>query len=131
MNYYKPKRLCDNLVISEAVTFADGNLTINLPARTYNNQCKYCLVIAQTIPVTTTVVAPVVITIGDGTETYPLVNCDGTPVLACSVNTRTKYCTIVNTTTTSGVFKLLGKLPCSRCESNLTSLPVAETTTGG
>lgn len=131
MGYCKAKRLCDNLIISDAVTFTNGTLTINLPERTYNNCSKYCLVIAQTIPTTTTVVAPVVITIGTGTTTYPLVNCDGTQVLACSVNTRTRYCTVVNTTTTSGVFKLLDKLPCSRCESNLASLPVTETTTGG
>lgn len=124
------KRLCKRLVISSEVTFADGTLTVNIPDATYSNGCKYCLVVAQTIPEDTTITAPVVITIGDGTTEYPLMNCDCTPVTACSINTRTRYSTIVNTNIAGGVFKLLGKLPCSRCSENLASLPVAEETTG-
>ena len=120
------RRLCKNLVISTAVTFADGTLTINIPAGNYGNGCKYCLVIAQAIPAETTITAPVVITIGDGTTEYDLVGCDCNPITACSINTRTRYSTIVSTNTTTGVFKLLGKLPCSRCAENLASLPVEE-----
>ena len=60
-------QLCKRLVISQAVTFADGVLTINIPAGTYNNREKYCIVIAQTIPQAATITAPVVITIGAGT----------------------------------------------------------------
>ena len=56
------------LVLSQAVTFADGTLTINLPAGSYANGEKYCIVIAQAIPEATTITAPVVITIGTGTE---------------------------------------------------------------
>lgn len=123
------RRLCKNLVISTAVTFADGTLTINIPAGNYGNGCKYCLVVAQAIPAETTITAPVVITIGDGTTEYDLVGCDCSPVTACSINTRTRYSTIVSTNTTTGVFKLLGKLPCSRCTENLASLPVAEAPT--
>lgn len=125
------KRLCNNLIISSAVTFADDTLTINLPAGTYGNGCKYCIVVAQTIPETTTINAPVVFTIGTGTTEYPLLNCDCTPVTACSINTRTRYSTIVRTGIASGSFNLLGKLPCSRCANNLASLPVAEETTDG
>ena len=120
------KRLCNNLIISQAVTFADGNLVINIPAAYYSNGCKYCIVVAQTIPAETTIGAPVVITIGDGTTTYPLENCDCTPVLACSINTRTRYSVVVRTNTTTGVFKLCGRLPCSRCAENLASLPIEE-----
>lgn len=123
------KRLCNNLIISTAVTFADGTLTINIPAATYGNGCKYCIVVAQTIPAATTINAPVVITIGDGTTAYPLVNCDCSAITACSINTRTRYSTIVRTDVAGGVFKLLGKLPCSRCAENLASLPVAEEAT--
>ena len=47
-------KVCDRLVISQAVTFADGTLTVNLPAGSYGNGCKYCVVIAQTIPTETT-----------------------------------------------------------------------------
>ena len=118
------KRLCDKLVISDSVTFAGGNLVIDLPAASYNNGQKYCIVVAQTIPATTTIDAPVVITIGGDTAvTYPLVNCDCSPVTACAINTRTRYSTCVRTTTTGGSFRLLGKLPCSRCADNLLSIP--------
>lgn len=125
------KRLCEKLVISDAVTFADNTLTINIPAGSYSNREKYCIVVAQALPDTTTITAPVVITIGDDTTTtYPLMNCDCTTVYACSINTRTRYSVCVYTDITSGVFKLLGKLPCSRCSDNLAALPApaAETT---
>ena len=118
------KRLCDKLVISDSVTFTGGNLVIDLPSASYNNGQKYCIVVAQTIPATTTIDAPVVITIGgDTTTTYPLVNCDCSQVVACAINTRTRYSTCVRTTTTGGSFRLLGKLPCSRCADNLLSIP--------
>ena len=118
------KRLCDKLVLSDGVTFTGGNLVIDLPAASYNNGQKYCIVVAQTIPTTTTIDAPVVITIGgDATTTYPLVNCDCSQVVACAINTRTRYSTCVRTTTTGGSFRLLGKVPCSRCADNLLSLP--------
>ena len=117
------KRLCDKLVISTAVTFADGTLTINIPAGNYGNGCKYCIVVAQSIPAETTITAPVVITIGDDTTEYNLVGCNCNPVTACAINTRTRYSVVVSTNTTTGVFKLLGKLPCSRCADNLASLP--------
>ena len=118
------KRLCDKLVLSDSVTFTGGNLVIDLPSASYNNGQKYCIVVAQTIPATTTIDAPVVITIGgDATTTYPLVNCDCSQVVACAINTRTRYSTCVRTTTTGGSFKLLGKVPCSRCADNLLSIP--------
>lgn len=132
MNCQNVKRLCNRLIISTAVTFADGTLTIDLPAGSYNNREKYCIVVAQTIPAGTTITAPVVFTIGgDATTTYPLMNCDCTTVYACSINTRTRYSVCVYTDIASGVFKLMGKVPCSRCESNLNALPVPATTEAG
>lgn len=126
------KKLCKNLIISQGVTFADNTLTINLPAGNYGDKCKYCIVVAQNIPDTTTITAPVVITIGDDTTTtYPLLNCDCTPVYACSINKRTRYSTIVHTDISSGAFSLLGKLPCSSCSNRLASLPAPATTTEG
>lgn len=104
-------RLCDRLVISQAVTFADGTLTVNIPAGSYGDGCKYCIVIAQAIPAETTITAPVVITIGTGTEEYPLTGCDCAQVVAASLRTRTRYATRVATSATGGTFKLLGK-PC-------------------
>lgn len=106
-------KLCDQLIISQAVTFADGTLTINIPAGSYKNGCKYCIVIAQTIPAATTITAPVVITIGDGTEEYPLTNRCCAQVVASALRTRTRYATVVGTDSTGGVFKMLGRGCCS------------------
>ena len=106
-------KLCPRFVISQAVTFADGVLTINIPAGSYANGCKYCLVIGQTIPAAATITAPVEITIGDGTETYPLVDGCCRPVTACGLRTRTIYGTRVVTDATGGTFRLLGKPCCS------------------
>lgn len=104
-------KLCDRLVISQAVTFTGGNLVINLPAGAYRNGCKYCVVVAQSIPDTTT--APVVVTIGTGTELYPLTNRCCAQLTACAIRTRTRYSTVVATSGTGGTFKLLGSAcPC-------------------
>lgn len=106
-------RLCDSLILSQAVTFAGGTLTINIPAGSYNNGAKYCIVVAQAIPAATTINAPVVITIGSGTTQYPLVNRCCAQVTACGMRTRTKYATIVSTNPTGGSFKLLGRPACA------------------
>lgn len=122
-------RLCDRFVISQAVTFADGTLTINIPAGSYADGCKYCIVVAQTIPAATTITAPVVITIGDGTEEYPLTRCDCAQVTACGLRTRTRYAVVVSTSAVGGTFKLLGK-PCCAPDNRLAAIdgtaPVAE-----
>lgn len=106
-------KLCDRLIISQAVTFADGTLTINIPAGSYVNGCKYCIVIAQTIPAATTITAPVVITIGDGAEEYPLTNRCCAQVVASALRTRTRYATVVGTDAAGGVFKMLGRGCCA------------------
>lgn len=106
-------KLCDQLVISQAVTFAGGTLTINIPAGNYRNGQKYCIVVAQSIPDTATINAPVVVTIGTGTAQYPLTRCDCAQVTACGIRTRTKYSTVVSTTGTGGTFRLLGRPACA------------------
>lgn len=115
-------RLCDKIIISTAVTFTAGTgLVITIPEGAYNNGCKYCIVVAQAIPDATTITAPVFIQIGAGTELYPLNKCDCTQATACSIRTRTKYATRVETNAISGVFKLLGKLACTT-NNNLKSI---------
>jgi len=115
-------RLCDRLIISTAVTFTDGTgLVITIPEGAYSDGCKYCIVVAQTIPDTTTITAPVFIQIGAGTELYPLNKCDCTQATACSIRTRTKYATKVETSATTGIFKLLGKVCCAP-NNNLTAI---------
>lgn len=106
-------KLCDRLIISEDVTFADDTLTINLPAGSYQDGCKYCIVIAQAIPPETTIVAPVVITIGDGTEEYPLTDSCCAQLTACAIRTRTRYAVRVSTSSVGGSFKLLGRAHCA------------------
>lgn len=114
-------KLCNRLVISQAVTFTGGNLVINLPAGSYNDGQKYCIVVAQAIPDTATINAPVVITIGTGTETYPLTNRCCAQITACGIRTRTRYSTVVSTSGTGGTFKLLGNAcPCPT--NNLTAI---------
>ena len=105
-------RLCDRLIISQTVTFTAPNLIINLPAGSYQNCERYCIVVAQAIPEATTINAPVFISIGDGTELYPLNRCNGVQATASGIRTRTRYATRVSTTATGGAFRLLGKICC-------------------
>ena len=124
-------KLCDRLILSQAVTFADGTLTINLPAGTYNRGEIYCIVVAQSIPAATTITAPVVITIGDGTEEYPLTTCNCAQVTACGIRTRTRYTTRVATSATGGSFRMLGR-PCCSPSYALTGIDgTAPATEGG
>lgn len=127
-------RLCNRLIISESVTFDGTSLVVNLPAGGYTDGCRYCVVIAQTIPAATTINAPVVFTIGTGTVQYPVTRCDCTPATACNIHTRTKYPVRVETTATGGVFRLLGR-SCTACDNNLRSIdgtaPVAAAAAGG
>ena len=123
------KCLCERLILSQAVTFSDNNLIINIPAGSYADGEKYCIVVTQPIPTTTTIAANVVITIGTNTTTYPLLNCDCTNVKACQIKTRYRYSTIVHTDMQSGVFKLIGKVGCKSCCQNIDSLPIPTTTT--
>lgn len=115
-------RLCDRLIISTAVTFTAGTgLIINIPAGSYSDGCKYCIVVGQAIPDATTITSPVFITIGAGTELYPLNQCDGTQVTANQIRTRTRYATRVATTATGGAFNLLSKL-CGNLDNGLTAI---------
>lgn len=106
-------RECSRLIRSQTVTFDGTNLVINIPAGSYDNGCRYCIVVAQAIPATTTINAPVVITIGTGTVLYPLTNRCCAQVTACGIRTRTRYAVRVSTTATGGSFKMLGDPCCS------------------
>lgn len=124
-------RLCDKFILSQAITFDGTNLVVNLPAGSYGNCQKYCIVLAQSIPEATTINAPVVFTIGDGTTLYPFLNCDCTPIFASQVRTRRIYPARVNTAVNTGVFKYIGKckLP-SNATTTIQSLPVEEAAAG-
>ena len=114
-------KLCNHLVLSQAVAFTGGNLEINLPAGSYNNGEKYCIVVAQSIPDAATINAPGYITIGTRTTLYPLTKRNCAQVTACGIRTRTRYSVCVVTTPTGGSFRMLGS-PCCAHNNNLTSI---------
>lgn len=125
------KRFCPNLVFSESVTFTAPNLIIDLPAGSYNNNQKYCIVVTDAIPAETTREAPVFFTIGGGTELYPFVSCNGTQLTERNVDTRTRYSVVVNTTATGGAFKLLGRACVMSTNSDLASIDGTAPAAGG
>lgn len=114
-------KLCDRLVISTAVTFTAPNVVITIPEGAYNDDEKYCIVVAQNIPTTATIGSPVVVRIGTGTVLYPVQRCDCTLLTVCGLRTRTKYSMKVETTPTGGIFRLLGR-SCCQPNNNLRSI---------
>ena len=114
-------QVCKKLVINQAINFTDNTLIVDLPAGSYQDGCKYCIIFAQTIPQTATIGSNVVFTIGSGTVQYPLVNRCCRPVTACGIRTRTKYSVVVETTASGATFKMLGNPACSP-SNNLTAI---------
>lgn len=120
-------QLCKRLILSQSITVADGSVVVNLPDGSYTNGEKYCIVLAQTIPTTATISAPVVFTIGTGATQFPMTNRCCAQVTACGVRTRTKYSTVVVTSATGATFRMIGN-PCCSPRNNLTAVNAA---TGG
>lgn len=121
-------KICDEIIISDAVTIVTLNgidtLVIDIPNGRYIDRCRYCVVVAQTIPDTATINMPVAFSIGGVTTTvYPFINCNCTQVTACGVRNRTRYPVVVFTTPAGGVFRSTRELYCYPAD-NLPSLPV-------
>ena len=112
---FRVMRIDPRSVTAETVTFAAGVLTINIPQRTYNAGCPYFLRLVEDIPAETTIGAAVVVTIGDGTVTYPLVGCNGAQLTAEYLRSGYSYPVTVVNSGTSGAFKLLA--PIRYCRS--------------
>lgn len=108
MDKYKC-RTCKWVVYTDGVTFADGTLTVNLPAGSYADGMKYCIIVTDDVPTTATRGAPVVITIGGGTEMYPLLDCCGQQVTQEDINSRHRYRVCIRTTATGGTVAWLGR----------------------
>lgn len=117
------RRICKRLVGSVSVTVVGTVLVINIPEANYDDCEKVCLAILQEIPTTATRGMQAVVTIGTSTIQYPLVKCNGTPVTQEYVGQGNIYRTVVRTTSTSAIFKVLDNL-CSVC-TNLMSIPAA------
>lgn len=113
MSNHRILRIDPRSVTPVAVTFADDTLTINLPQRTYNACGVYYLRLTDPIPETATIMAPVVITIGEGTVEYPLIGPCGGQVVAANLRTGYSYPITLVPGGTSGAFKVLDKLWCA------------------
>lgn len=111
------QKLCDNLRISQSVTYDSGVLTVNIPAGDYQDGYVYGIVIAQNIPSDTIIGAPVIITIGDGTVQYPLLKCNGAPATVFNLDTRHKYLCRVVTSASGGSFRMLGRSCCTHADT--------------
>lgn len=124
-------KLCDKFILSTSINYdTDTNTVIvGLPNNSYNNGCKYCIVLAQSIPTSATISSQVVFTIGTNPTQYPFVNCNCTPIYASQIKTRRIYSTRVNTAVGTGVFKYVGRccLP-SNSIAVTNSIPVQTTT---
>lgn len=114
---YKVMRIDPRSITEESITFAAGTLTINIPQRAYNAGCPYFLRLVDAIPATTTVGAPVVITIGEGTVEYPLIACNGIALTAENIRSGYSYPVTVVSNNTTGAFKLIAPIRYSRCGS--------------
>lgn len=121
--------LCPRLILSNAVTFAGGNLVINIPDGNYQRDYRYCIVVAQSIPAAATISAPVFITIGADATLYPVNKRDCAQATACAIRTRKKYPVTVSTTATGGSFRLCSKVCCAP-NNALASLPAPAAAAG-
>lgn len=117
MMEYRIMRINPRSVTPVAVTFATDTLTINLPQMSYNSGCPYFLRIDDVIPAATTIGALVVITIGDGTVEYPLLDCRGVQVTAERLRSGYSYPVVVVGTNTNGAFKVIAPMVYPRYNS--------------
>lgn len=119
---------CGRKIYSNSVTVVTVNdidtLVIDVPAQTFTNCQRGCLVITQNIPAAATIFMPVALSIGGVTTTvYNLVDCNGAQVTASQLRTRRRYPFKVITNSTGGVFKILKNLSCSS-NNDVPTIPV-------
>lgn len=125
---------CPRKIYSDSVSVVTVNavptLVVDLPAQSFNNCQRGCIVITQNIPEAATITMPVAVSIGGVTTTvYPVVDCNCATVTAPQLRTRRRYPFVVKVEGTSGTFKILRNLSCS-CGNNGGVIP-APAVTGG
>lgn len=108
----RKSKLCDYFILSSSVTVAADALVVNIPSLPCSSGC---LAIAQAIPTTATINLPVVITIGEGTTQYPLVDKCGVQLDASRLDVRYRYGFKFIAANTTSIFKLCG----TRCPNNV------------
>lgn len=106
-------KICEHLVLSENIAVTGGVVVVTIPTGQYFDGEKYCIVLAQPIPTTAAISAPVQIIINGGTTRFPLNDCECRQVTACGIRTRTRYSTHLVTNATGGVFRMLGHASCA------------------
>jgi hypothetical protein len=114
---------CPRKIYSDSVTVVTVNtvptLVVDVPAQSFSNCQRGCLVVTQNIPEAATINMPVAISIGGVTTTvYPVVSCDCSTVTACQLRTRRRYPFIVRVSGTIGTFKILRNLSCAPCNND-------------
>lgn len=102
--------MCNNLVISTDASISGGELVIDIPDTTFNNQEKCCLMIAQSIP-TGSESLPVVIT--DGDVVINLVKPCGNYVRGEQLHPRMKYTLTIATTPATAIIRNVECLACT------------------
>lgn len=107
----KKGKFCNNFVFSESVTVDTDTLVVNVSS--IPSPCG-CLAITQVIPDTATVNMPVVVTIGEGTEQYPLIDKCGVQLSAGRLDIRRRYQYRYISANTTSIIKLYG----TRCPYN-------------
>lgn len=122
-------RICDRAIYTAGVTFTDGTLLLNLPAGSYADGGQYCIIVTDAIPTTVTRGAPVAITIGTGTEQYPMIDCCGRQMTQEDISSRCRYRVRIRTTATGATIAWLGRgcFPVER----LLAIDGTAPTTGG
>ena len=125
---------CPRKIYSDSVTVVTVNtvptLVVDVPAQTFTDCSKGCLVITQNIPDTATVYMPVALSIGGVTTTvYPVVDCGCNPVTAPMLRTRRRYPFKVSVNGTNATFRILKNLSCANV-NNTATIP-ATVATGG
>lgn len=124
---------CRRNIYSSGVSIVDGTLVIDIPATSFYNCQKGCLLIVQDFPAETTLAAPVAISIGGDTTTlYPVIGCNG-QITATMITPNKRYPFIVVLNTTPGSIKIVnGLLPGRRpVISNIPAVEAATTSTTG
>lgn len=111
---YRIMRIDPRSVTPESVTFAADVLTINLPQRTYVQGSPYFIRLVDALPDDTTIGAQVVLTVGAGTVTYPLVDRCGVQVTAERLRSGYSYPVSVVSGGANGAFRLLAPICYSR-----------------
>lgn len=127
MECIKNCKLCERLILSTAINYdaATNTVIVALPATSFENCRKYCIVLAQAIPEAATINAEVVFTVGTNTAQYPFLNKNCVPVAVTQIRTRRIYPVKLSTSIGNGVFKYIGSCPLP-CVSNsgVDSLPI-------